>query len=571
MAQSLSNLPIGSKVKFGQYSVNGETPQNIIWLIVAKDHTAYPSNSVTLLTEKIIDIRSFDANEPTNPDSGRSMMGNNDYKTSNIAQWLNSAETDWYSPAHAYDQAPNDSYTLGGVGYANRPGFLSHFSENEQNAILSTELYATKYPNTIESVFTNKVFLPSYMEVGVNGVSALTDGVLWSYFTSKDHLNTTVTEQCLNYSKATQKPNNLTTKWGYWLRSAKPDTSNNVYSVFTSADVSSAVAKYGANGIRPALNLSSTLSISDTTDSDGCYTIIWNSAPPKPFVWAENKDGASVIARGEYATVKWNAVTDPDGDAVSYELKMGINSEDMTTIALTPNTSYSVLIPHNAEKVSFSLSAIDSKGTAGVNEVVGYHVYTRPSISTATTNLGVKSSGFTVEYDVGDSDSETLTITEELDGVVIRSFSCPGGLSTQMISIISNTWLALTNGQHTISITANDGLLTNTMELTFTKSVSSLSYTSLPMQSSKMPTRIKVNVDREIPTTAIFKVEVCNNGNDITPTWEDMTSFVKSGLAYVFTNTTTTSSVWAVRIRVTVDRNGSSGACYISGIGGNFE
>ena len=48
MAQLLSNLPIGSKVKFGKYSVNGEPAEPITWLIVAKNHTctpAYPAAS----------------------------------------------------------------------------------------------------------------------------------------------------------------------------------------------------------------------------------------------------------------------------------------------------------------------------------------------------------------------------------------------------------------------------------------------------------------------------------------------------------------------------------------------
>ena len=68
MAQALSNLPIGAKVKFGKHSVNGETAQPITWVVVAKNHTGYPSNSVTLLTEKIIDLRAFDAKEPNNSD-----------------------------------------------------------------------------------------------------------------------------------------------------------------------------------------------------------------------------------------------------------------------------------------------------------------------------------------------------------------------------------------------------------------------------------------------------------------------------------------------------------------------
>ena len=39
MAQLLSNLPIGAKVKFGKHSINGETALPITWVVVAKNHT----------------------------------------------------------------------------------------------------------------------------------------------------------------------------------------------------------------------------------------------------------------------------------------------------------------------------------------------------------------------------------------------------------------------------------------------------------------------------------------------------------------------------------------------------
>ena len=46
MAQKISNLPLGAKIKYGRHSINGETAQDIIWFVVAKNHQstpAYPS------------------------------------------------------------------------------------------------------------------------------------------------------------------------------------------------------------------------------------------------------------------------------------------------------------------------------------------------------------------------------------------------------------------------------------------------------------------------------------------------------------------------------------------------
>ena len=112
MAQLLSNLPIGAKIKFGKYSVRGETAQPIIWVVVAKNHSstpAYPTNCVTLLTQKSIDLLAADAREVTNSITERRNYGNNRYSFSNIDQWLNTDGNggSWYSAQHSADQAPD--------------------------------------------------------------------------------------------------------------------------------------------------------------------------------------------------------------------------------------------------------------------------------------------------------------------------------------------------------------------------------------------------------------------------------------------------------------------------------
>ena len=91
------------------------------------------------------------------------------------------------------------------------------------------------------------------------------------------------------------------------------------------------------------------------------------------------------------------------------------------------------------------------------------------------------------------------------------------------------------------------------------------------MDTASMPTRISLRISKEMPQSAVFTVEVCNNAYDVSPTWEDATSTVNGNLSYVFTNTKKTADRWGVSIRVMIDRNGGSGACYINEIGGNFE
>ena len=80
MPQALSNLAVGSKVKFGKYQVNTEDAQPIVWTVVAKNHQCtpvYPENAITLHATEILDLRCFDAKEPSNSNSDRRASGNN--------------------------------------------------------------------------------------------------------------------------------------------------------------------------------------------------------------------------------------------------------------------------------------------------------------------------------------------------------------------------------------------------------------------------------------------------------------------------------------------------------------
>ena len=217
-----------------------------------------------------------------------------------------------------------------------------------------------------------------------------------------------------------------------------------------------------------------------------------------------------------------------------------------------------------------SSDAYSSYFTGALKTVINNRV---PVISGSDGNLGVKTADFVQTYTVTDpDDGASVTVVEKIDGVVHRTYSVVLG-ATNTFDITGVTWLRLLNGSHTLTITATDnlgGVATRTY--TFTKNMTSFSIEpSIPFEASVMPTRIALSVSRSIPGGSIFEVLVCNNANDASPTWEDATSAVVGNLVHVFTNTTKTAATWAVGIKVNVDRGTGSGACYVSGIGGNFE
>ena len=109
MSKTLGSLTVGAKIEVPVLSAyQSRFGSKIVFKIADKNHSGYPSNSVTLITEKIIQLMCFDAKEPSNSNSDRKQYGNNRYQYSNLLQWLNSnaAAGAWYSAKHSADQAP---------------------------------------------------------------------------------------------------------------------------------------------------------------------------------------------------------------------------------------------------------------------------------------------------------------------------------------------------------------------------------------------------------------------------------------------------------------------------------
>lgn len=105
MAKALSTLAVGALVKDTGTLYNGKP---VVWKIADKGHAGYPANSVTLITERIISLKCFDAMEPSNSDSNRRSYGNNRYIFSNLRQWLSAQRPQgrWYSAQHGRTAPP---------------------------------------------------------------------------------------------------------------------------------------------------------------------------------------------------------------------------------------------------------------------------------------------------------------------------------------------------------------------------------------------------------------------------------------------------------------------------------
>ena len=330
---------------------------------------------------------------------------------------------------------------------------------------------------------------------------------------------------------------------------------------------------YGGDwGARPLCNLKSEILVSDNPDSDGAYTIIWNRAPSAP----GSISVPTQILSGQNVAVTWGISTDEDGSVSGYILERKTNDGSWTQVYKGINRAYTDTASANWQSVAYRVKAYDNAGADSAYTTSPVRAVTHntpPAISGANTNLGEKTGAFSQAYTVTDQDSgQTLTVTEKIDGTVKRTHNVTSG-QAYSFSVTAAEWVKLSNGAHTLEITANDGTGgTATRTYTFSKNVSEIEFQlATPLATDDAVTKAIMSVARQIPAGAEFTVEACNNGNDDAPTWEDVTQAVNSGSKFFFSNTTKTAAEWGFNFRIKVKRNGASGDCFISSVGGNFE
>lgn len=572
MAQALSALAVGALVKDTGTLYNGKP---IVWKIADKGHTGYPSGSVTLITEKIISLKCFDAIESGNSDSNRKSYGNNRWIYSNIRQWLNSGASAgaWYSAQHSADAPPTNANVWSNYNeYDAEAGFLAGFSTNFVAALLSTTHTVGKASvdgGGTESC-VDKIFFATCTEVGLSGdVTAGSKLALFSDDTSRLAYPTT---ECVSKSEYTNTNFATSKAWYWWLADAYASNSCSVRVVYSSGALNYRGAYYGNYGVRPLCNLSSSILVSDTADSDGAYTIIWNRAPSAP----ASIDVPTSVRGGESLTVTWGAATDEDGNLSGYTLERQYDGGSWAQVYKGINRTYTDAITKGWTSVAYRVKAYDSAGaesaytTSATRTVINN---TAPTIDGADSDLGTKTGAFAQAYVVTDPDSgQTVTVVEKIDGTEKRSFTATSGQSYSF-NVTAAEWVKLLNGSHTLTITATDdygGIATRTY--TFTKNETEIELTlATPLAADDMITKAIMSVTRQIPAGATFTVEVCNNGNDASPTWEDVTQAVTSGSKFFLSNTTKTADAWGYNFRIKVKRNDATGDCFISSVGGNFE
>lgn len=274
MPKMMADLPVGSKVRFGAYSVSGEEPHKIAWIKVHRDCTLY--------NEFVEDILPFDAREPLNERNNRRQYGNNRYSVSNVCGFINSEKEDWFEKQSETDTPPVEEYLRDGhPGYMNKPGFLHLFQPWELEQILTSRII-TKLNDTDVvgdgddavqyDVIFRRVFLASQDNLFGGKYH---EGDIWEYFANYGGRTCQASKECSEFSWAREDLDLVFNPvCGYFLRTCHPDETCYVKKVDRYGGRENEVAYDGYTGLRVALVIDPNALVSDEPDEEGYYQVL---------------------------------------------------------------------------------------------------------------------------------------------------------------------------------------------------------------------------------------------------------------------------------------------------------
>lgn len=356
MSTKLGSMSVGSTVKLKL----GGTARDFLVVHQGLPSSMYDSscNGTWLLLKDIYTTRTWDSS-------------NNDYKNSDIHSYLNGT-------------------------------FLNLFDNDIKNAIKQVKIPYQNGTGSGGSVASGanglscKIFLLSGYELGwttSDNSYFPRDGAKLSYFSSG-------TGSAAN-NKRIANYNGSATHW--WLRSPYTSITSNVWLVFSGGDCNGWVCNR-ACGVRPALVLDSSLSVSD----DGSVKTNQPPTTPSSISVPENISGGSTI------TVSWGASTDPDGNLEGYIVERSDNGGSSWSQIYQGNaTSTQNSVAYGTQSVMYRVKAYDADG-----EQSGYRTSSQVEVINNTAPSAPPSISVPTEVNGGSTLQITWSASSDTEGNV---------------------------------------------------------------------------------------------------------------------------------------------------------
>lgn len=356
MSTKLGSMSVGSTVKLKL----GGTARDFLVVHQGLPSSMYDSscNGTWLLLKDIYTTRTWNSS-------------NNDYKNSDIHSYLNGT-------------------------------FLNLFDNDIKNAIKQVKIPYQNGTGSGGSVASGanglscKIFLLSGYEVGFSTSDNSRfprDGAKLSYFSSG-------TGSAAN-NKRIANYNGSATLW--WLRSPSTNYTNGVWVVNSNGGYN--YWNYSSTyGVRPALVLDSSLSVSD----DGSVQTNQPPTTPSSISVPENISGGSTI------TISWGASTDPDGNLEGYIVERSDNGGSSWSQIYQGNaTSTQNSVAYGTQSVMYRVKAYDSNG-----EQSGYRTSSQVEVINNTAPSAPPSISVPTEVKGGSTLQITWSASSDTEGNV---------------------------------------------------------------------------------------------------------------------------------------------------------
>lgn len=356
MSTQLGSMSVGSTVKLNL----GGSPKDFLVVHQGLPSSMYDSscNGTWLLLKDIYTTRAWDSS-------------NNDYKNSDIHSYLNGT-------------------------------FLNLFDNDIKNAIKQVKIPYQNGTGSGGSVASGanglscKIFLLSGYELGWTTSDSSyfpRDGAKLSYFSSG-------TGSAAN-NKRIANYNGSATYW--WLRSPYTNYAYVVWYVYSNGSYNGWDYNF-TYGVRPALVLDSSLSVSD----DGSVQTNQPPTTPSSISVPENISGGSTI------TISWGASTDPDGNLEGYIVERSDNGGSSWSQIYQGNaTSTQNSVAYGTQSVMYRVKAYDSNG-----EQSGYRTSSQVEVINNTAPSAPPSISVPTEVKGGSTLQITWSASSDTEGNV---------------------------------------------------------------------------------------------------------------------------------------------------------
>lgn len=272
-------------------------------------------------------------------------------------------------------------------------------------------------------------------------------------------------------------------------------------------------------------------------------------------------------------------IHDDDNDSVTVVEKLN-GSIRRTLSNVQKDTEISINISESdiksltvGEKNTIEIVASDSRGATAFRRYYFTRNNLAPVISGNDKHMGVVNDKFEYVFSISDVEKDTIYYSTYLDNKLLsKQVEAVDGKKYATV-IEGMDMIKLEPGKHTFKIVAVDAQGSKSERIiTFSRDVQTLiMMLKEPFATDVQSKKVLVAPGWDVAKGAECRVEVCNNGFDTNPTWEDATAMTELNKAYVFQNNRKTAEKWGVNIRLMIERKNAKTNSYITGIGGAFE